>query len=144
MTRRERIRVLLYASLSAALLLPNAGGRSSHAAENPNAPQTLATEVPTALQTEPPTPQPQPLPLPSGPVAGDLTHLEFTATGNLQASLVSPGDDTVAYALATSVVVETSKGAGVEILVGSDVVPFSNIGKREVDVKTGVTRYTYY
>ncbi len=36
------------------------------------------------------------------------------------------------------------RGAGVELKVGDAVIPFSRIGKRTVDSKTGDTRYTYY
>jgi hypothetical protein len=81
---------------------------------------------------------------PRAPKGGDLTHLEFTASDGLVASLVSPADDEVAAATAASVEVQTVKGAGVEIKVGDAVVPFSRIGKRTVDTKTGVTTYTYY
>ncbi len=40
--------------------------------------------------------------------------------------------------------VETVQGAGVELKVGDTVIPFSRIGQRTVDVKSGVTRYIYY
>ncbi len=79
-----------------------------------------------------------------GPEGGDLTHLTFTATDGLSASLVNPADDGVAPSTTTSVEVETVRGAGVELKVGDAVVPFSRIGKRTVDSKTGDTRYTYY
>ena len=79
-----------------------------------------------------------------GPEGGDLTHLSFTATGELNASLVSPGDDGVAAGTTTSVEVKTGLGAGVELKVGDTVVPFSRIGKRTVDSKTGDTHFTYY
>ncbi len=79
-----------------------------------------------------------------GPEGGDLTHLTFTATGALSASLVDPADDQVATSTAASVEVQTVQGAGVELKIGDAVVPFSRIGKRTVDTKTGVTRYTYY
>ncbi|HTD33760.1 MAG TPA: hypothetical protein VK665_08885, partial [Candidatus Elarobacter sp.] len=79
-----------------------------------------------------------------GPEGGDLTHLTFTATGPLSASLVEPADDAVATSTAASVEVQTVQGAGVELKVGDAVVPFSRIGKRTVDTKTGVTRYVYY
>jgi hypothetical protein len=78
------------------------------------------------------------------PEGGDLTHLVFTATDGLAASLVDPVDDDVASSISASVEVETVKGAGVELKVGDTVVPFSRIGKRTVDAKTGTTRYTYY
>jgi len=91
--------------------------------------------------------EPQASPEPSaspGPEAGDLTHLIFTATDGLTASLVSPADDAVADGLTTSVEVATIAGAGVELKIGSDVVPFSHIGRRTVDNKTGETHYVYY
>src|SRR6202163_2004842 len=78
------------------------------------------------------------------PEGGDLTHLTFTATEALSAVLVAPADDGVANGTSASIEVETVRGAGVELKVGDAVVPFSRIGKRTVDDKTGVTRYTYY
>ncbi len=78
------------------------------------------------------------------PEGGDLTHLVFTATDGLVASLVDPADDEVASSISAGIEVETIKGAGVELKVGDAVVPFSRIGKRTVDMKTGTTRYTYY
>jgi len=81
---------------------------------------------------------------PKGPEGGDLTHLTFTATDALNASLMSPADDGVASGTTTSVEVQTVRGAGVELKVGDTVIPFSRIGKRTVDSKTGDTRYTYY
>jgi hypothetical protein len=81
---------------------------------------------------------------PKAPEGGDLTHLVFTATDGLVASLVDPVDDDVASSVSASVEVETIRGAGVELRVGDAVVPFSRIGRRTVDAKTGATRYTYY
>ena len=78
------------------------------------------------------------------PEGGDLTHLTFTATESLSARLVAPADDEVANGTSASIEVETVRGAGVELKVGDTVVPFSRIGKRTVDDKTGATRYTYY
>jgi hypothetical protein len=78
------------------------------------------------------------------PEGGDLTHLTFTATDGLNASLVAPADDEVAGSTAASIEVQTVAGAGVELKVGDGVIPFSRIGKRTVDTKSGVTRYTYY
>ncbi|MEA2786604.1 MAG: hypothetical protein QOF71_2708, partial [Candidatus Eremiobacteraeota bacterium] len=80
---------------------------------------------------------------PKGPEGGDLTHLTFTATDTLNASLVTPSDDGVTSGTTTSVEVQTVRGAGVELKVGDAVIPFSRIGKRTVDSKTGETRYTY-
>ena len=81
---------------------------------------------------------------PKGPRGGDLTHLTFTATGALSAALVDPIDDGVAASNAAAIAVQTVLGAGVEVKVGGEVVPFARIGKRTVDVKTGVTTFTYY
>jgi hypothetical protein len=74
---------------------------------------------------------------------GDLTHLVFTATQNLSATLTAPADG-VAGSTSATLEVRTVHGAGVELKVGDAVVPFSRIGKRTVDEKTGETRYTYY
>ncbi len=68
----------------------------------------------------------------------------FTATGNLAAALTAPAEGGVAASTSATLEVQTVKGAGVEIEVGGAVVPFSHIGKRTVDDKTGETRYTYY
>ncbi len=81
--------------------------------------------------------------VPKAPEGGDLTHLSFTATGTLSASLVAPAEGDAAPA-AAAFEVETVSGAGVELKVGDAVIPFSHIGKRTVDTKSGVTRYTYY
>ena len=96
------------------------------------APQTVAAEAAAVAAPQ------------KGPEGGDLTHLTFTATDALSASLVAPADDEVAASTAASLEVETVKGAGVEVKVGQSLVPFTRIGKRTVDTKTGVTRYTYY
>jgi hypothetical protein len=111
-------------------------------------PQPQASAAPAAAASEPPASAkavaasavvPE-----KAPEGGDLTHLTFTATDALSASLVAPADGEVAASAAASIEVETVKGAGVELRVGDTVIPFSHIGKRTVDTKTGVTRYTYY
>ncbi len=112
--------------------LPSASPRSAASPDAPSVAQADVQAVAATLLTQPKAPE-----------GGDLTHLTFTATENLSASLVAPADGDVAPA-ATSIEVETVKGAGVELKVGDAVVPFSRIGKRTVDTKTGVTRYTYY
>ena len=88
----------------------------------------------------------QPAPAASNPpvVYGDLTHLDFTATGNLSAHLISPPDGGPAGGLAAIFEVSTVAGAGVEIAVEGNAVAFSHIGKRTVDNKTGETHYFYY
>ena len=78
------------------------------------------------------------------PLGSDLSHPTFTATANLSASLIAPAEGGVASMAVTSIEVETVSGAGVELVVDGTVVPFTRIGKRTVDTKTGVTRYTYY
>ena len=100
--------------------------------------EATASPAPVAIEQNA-APEPS-----KAPEAGDLTHLTFTATGELSASLVAPADDSVAPATTTSFEVETVRGAGVELKVGDAVVPFSRIGKRAVDNKSGATRYTYY
>jgi hypothetical protein len=81
---------------------------------------------------------------PAGPVYGDLTHLTFTATKNLVASFVSPGNGFASDSIAPTFVVSTVEGAGVELSVNDKIVPFSKIGKRTVADKTGETQYYYY
>jgi hypothetical protein len=105
-------------------------------------------QLPAALadaMTTSATASPSPAPNPSqGPKGGDLTHLTFTATTDLTAALSDPADDGVAGSTAASIAVATVAGAGVELKVSGEVVPFSRIGKRTVDTKTGATIYTYY
>jgi hypothetical protein len=78
------------------------------------------------------------------PVYGDLTHLTFTAAGDLSAQLISPHDGGAASGLAAIFEVGTVAGAGVEIKIDDTVVSFEHIGKRTVNNKTGATIYTYY
>jgi hypothetical protein len=92
----------------------------------------------TALQ------QSAPNPANPAPVYGDLTHLDYTATGPLAARLVSPPNGGAANGLAAIFEVSTSAGAGVEIRIDGAPVAFSHIGKRTVDNKTGETHYFYY
>ena len=73
--------------------------------------------------------------------SGDLTHLTFTATDGLTAAFVSPADG---GSYANPIEVSTIEGAGVELNVAGTVVPFSRIGKRTVNRKTGETHYFYY
>lgn len=106
------------------------------AAPQPSAsPQAVAVEPETAAVA---------VPEQKAPEGGDLTHLSFTATDGLSAALIAPGDGGVAPATSTSVEVATVRGAGVELKVADTVIPFSRIGKRTVDNKSGETRYTYY
>ncbi|HEV2738430.1 MAG TPA: hypothetical protein VGU66_07625 [Candidatus Elarobacter sp.] len=127
------------ASSAAASLQPSA---SPQPAASPQA-QAVAAEAPAAAGAAQAESAAVSAPA-KGPEGGDLTHLTFTATDALSASLVSPGDDGVAANTTTSIEVETVRGAGVELKVGDAVIPFSRIGKRTVDSKTGDTRYTYY
>ncbi|MBV8581338.1 MAG: hypothetical protein JOZ86_12000 [Candidatus Eremiobacteraeota bacterium] len=125
------------AAVAAASPLPVTSSQpavAAAAAENA-APEAASADADAAVATQT---------QPKAPEGGDLTHLTFTATGELPSSLVSPADDDVAPGTAAAVEVQTVKGAGVELKVGDAVVPFSRIGKRTVDTKTGVTRYTYY
>ncbi|MBV8368228.1 MAG: hypothetical protein JO036_04760 [Candidatus Eremiobacteraeota bacterium] len=113
---------------------------------SPSAPASAAASPSpaAALAIQQNTPAPVSSDEPKAPEAGDLTHLTFTATDGLSASLIAPADDAVAPSTTTSVEVETVRGAGVEVKVGDVVVPFSRIGKRTVDNKTGSTHYVYY
>jgi hypothetical protein len=78
-----------------------------------------------------------------GAVDGDLSSLVFTAVAPTAATLVSPADGGYGGA-ATPFVVATGPGAGVELSVDGSVVPFSHIGKRDVERATGATSYTYF
>ena len=80
----------------------------------------------------------------AGPEYGDLTHLTFTATGELSAKLVSPHNGAASDSIAPTFVVSTGRGGGVELRVNGVVVPFTKIGERSVDTKTGETTYRYY
>lgn len=97
-----------------------------------------ATVVPTVVAPEAASPAP------AGPKYGDLTHLTFTATGELSAKLVSPHDGAASDSIAPTFVVSTGRGGGVELRVNGVVVPFSKIGERSVNTKTGETTYRYY
>lgn len=101
------------------------------------APSPVASAVAEPADNAVPEPQ-------KTPEGGDLTHLTFTAAEDLTASLVEPADAGVADSTAAQISVRTVRGAGVELKVGANVIPFSRIGKRTVDTKTGVTTYTYY
>lgn len=83
-------------------------------------------------------------PSPASPRFGDLSHLTFTATGPLSASLLSPFPGTSSDYPAAIVTVGTVAGAGVELEINGTIVPFEKIGKRTVDTKTGATSYAYY
>lgn len=81
---------------------------------------------------------------PQAPQYGDLSHLTFTATGPLAVRLVSPGNGAPSDSSAPTFVVTTVRDAGVELVVGGHIVPFTKIGRRVVTVKTGETEYDYY
>ena len=81
---------------------------------------------------------------PAGPKYGDLSHLTFTATGELWAKLVSPHNGAASDSVAPTFIVSTGRGAGVELRVNGHVVPFTKIGERSVNTKTGETTYRYY
>ncbi|HEV2644332.1 MAG TPA: hypothetical protein VGT98_16595, partial [Candidatus Elarobacter sp.] len=101
------------ASSAAASLQPSA---SPQPAASPQA-QAVAAEAPAAAGAAQAESAAVSAPA-KGPEGGDLTHLTFTATDALSASLVSPGDDGVAANTTTSIEVETVRGAGVELKVG--------------------------
>ena len=99
---------------------------------------TAATIVPVVS-----APASEPL-APAGPKYGDLTHLTFTAKGELWAKLVSPHHGAASDSIAPTFVVSTGRGGGVELSVNGRVVPFTKIGERSIDTKTGETTYRYY
>ncbi len=75
---------------------------------------------------------------------GDLTHLTYTATRDLTASFVTPENGESAPIGAAQVTASTIKGAGIELSVNGEIVPYKQLGKRTVDVKTGRTQYFFY
>ncbi len=75
---------------------------------------------------------------------GDLTHLTFSATGPLSASFVTPQNGDAAPIGAAQVTASTVKGAGIELSVDGEVVPYKQLGKRTVDIKSGLTQYFFY
>src|SRR5215469_5127151 len=82
--------------------------------------------------------------LADAPVMADLTNLTYTATGDLSATLISPGDRSASPTIASKFVVSTVAGAGVELRVDGHVIPTKQIGTRTVDKKIGETRYEYF
>jgi hypothetical protein len=83
-------------------------------------------------------------PASAAPVYGDLSHLEYTATEDLTATLVDPQPGGSSDREAATFEVATVAGAGIELAVGGVVVDTKKIGKRTVDKKTGETHYFFY
>jgi hypothetical protein len=106
--------------------------------------QAVPPAAPDAARSTTALGAPAPAATNAPPVYGDLTHLTFTATGDLSAELISPHDGGAASGLAAIFEVGTVAGAGVEIKIDGVAVPFEHIGKRTVNNKTGATIYTYY
>ncbi|MBC5798864.1 MAG: hypothetical protein GIW94_02635 [Candidatus Eremiobacteraeota bacterium] len=100
---------------------------------------TPATGAPLGAATPAGSPAPAAV-----PAYGDLSHLEFSATGPLVATVIAPAAGSAATVAATSVEVATGLGAGVEIRINGAAVSFSKIGKRVIDRKAQTTTYTYY
>lgn len=75
---------------------------------------------------------------------GDLSNLDYQATGVLTAAFVSPQNDDASPITASEVVVSTQRGAGIELRAGDAVIDAKHIGKRTVSIKTGETRYFFY
>jgi hypothetical protein len=80
----------------------------------------------------------------TAPVYGDLSHLTFTATSDLQAQLVDPVDGSSPGSASPVFDVSTGRGGGVELSVNGEIMPFRKIGRRTVNNKTGETHYFYY
>jgi hypothetical protein len=77
-------------------------------------------------------------------IGGDLSHPVYTATTNLDATLIAPtAAQTVTKPLAT-VAVSTVAGAGVELVVNGTAITLAQLGSRSVDSKNGTATYTYY
>ena len=77
-------------------------------------------------------------------VYGDLSHLQYTATGPLSAAFVFPSNGFASPTIALRFVLSTVRDAGVELQVNDEVIPSTKIGKRVVVVKSGLTQYEYY
>lgn len=77
------------------------------------------------------------------PKAADLTHLTFTATGQLPATIVMPRDGESIGTIATQVSVTTVKGAGIELSINGAVVSSRNIGRMTV-AKDGTTQFDFF
>jgi hypothetical protein len=75
---------------------------------------------------------------------GDLTNETYSATGPLTVALVSPPDGAAVATIATKIVAETVKDAGVELRVNGEIVSRKKLGARIVDDATGMTRFEYY
>ena len=87
----------------------------------------------------------EPAPTPSkAPAYADLSHQTYTATGHITASFVAPLDGTASDSSAPAFEVATGKDAGVELKLNGKIVPFTKIGKRTINNKTGETHYVYY
>jgi hypothetical protein len=103
-----------------------------------------AFAAPDALPVAAQNPAPAATATAAAPVYGDLSHLEYTATGPLTVQLISPESGGASDREAATFEVSTVAGAGVELQVGGEVVEASHIGKRTVDKKTGETHYFFY
>jgi hypothetical protein len=111
----------------------------------PAAPAGAAAPAVSAPDALPVTgPSPSPVSTAAAPVYGDLSHLEFTATGPLTAQLVAPEPGGASDREAATFEVSTVAGAGVELEVAGVIVEAKHIGKRTIDKKTGETHYFYY
>lgn len=77
-------------------------------------------------------------------VRDDLTHLVYTATAGLEATIVSPTPQQIVSGELAKVAVTTVAGAGVELIVGGVAIPLTQLGSRGTDAKTGATTYTFY
>jgi len=80
----------------------------------------------------------------AAPVYGDLSHLEYTATGPLTAQLVSPEPGGASDRETATFEVSTVAGAGLELEVGGLIADPKQIGKRTISKKTGETHYFFY
>ncbi|HEV3157813.1 MAG TPA: hypothetical protein VGZ00_10745 [Candidatus Baltobacteraceae bacterium] len=80
----------------------------------------------------------------AAPVAGDLSHLTFSATSGLWVRLLSPAPESAAAAPATQVEAAVGMDQGVEVRINDEIVSATKIGKRVVDGPAKQTRYTFY
>ncbi|MGP6190587.1 MAG: hypothetical protein ACLPSH_11020 [Vulcanimicrobiaceae bacterium] len=136
MNARARLgRALTAAAIVVSLLDPLVTGASATAAQAP------ATDAPAALVTPAAVPVSAPS---SAPKYADLSHLVYSATSDLHATLVFPQPGSAAISQAVAMDITVGLGQGAEVRVNGSIVPPTRIGKRVVDLAQGIVRYTFY
>lgn len=118
-------------------------GKSETTSATPAA-QSSATASPQPDATASAQPDAAATQAPGTTQYGDLSHLTYTATGDLTASFVNPTEGHAEMIPVSQVTVSTVAGAGIELQADGKVVPVKQLGKRTVNIKTGETQYFFY